>query len=169
METDPDEKDSVILLGCPFMATTKAVINVHEGKLTLKVLDEVVEYKVFESLVYPIGAHDYYSVDILDDIEEEANMRVCYQEVVDEVITEDSGVENGLVEQRGSDKDEPSPKKLELKELPSNLKYAFLDDSQAFPIIIAANLDPSEEQRLLVILRKYKKSCRMDTRRYQRN
>ena len=37
IETDPDEKDSVILLGRPFMATAKAVINVHEGKLTLKV------------------------------------------------------------------------------------------------------------------------------------
>ena len=30
METDPDEKDSMILLGRPFMATAKAVINVHE-------------------------------------------------------------------------------------------------------------------------------------------
>ena len=85
-------------------------------------------------------------------------MRVCYQEVVDEVITEESGVENGLVEQQGSDKDEPSPKKLELKELPSNLKYAFLEDNQAFLVIIAANLDSSEEQRLLVILRKYRKA-----------
>jgi hypothetical protein len=66
------------------------VINVHEGKLTLKVLDEVVEYKVFESLAYPIGAHDCYSVDIMDDIEEEANMRVFYQEVVDELITKDT-------------------------------------------------------------------------------
>ena len=65
IETDPDEKDSVILLGRPFKATAKAVINVHEGKLTLKVLDEVVEYKVFESLACPIGAHDCYSVDIL--------------------------------------------------------------------------------------------------------
>ena len=68
MEVDPDEKDSVILLGFPFMATTKAVINVHEGKLTLKVLDEVVEYNVFESLAYPIRAHDYYSVDIMDGL-----------------------------------------------------------------------------------------------------
>ena len=71
------------------MATATAVINVHKGKLTLKVLDEVVEYKVFESLAYPIRAHDCYSVDIMDDIEEEANMRVCYQEVMDEVITKD--------------------------------------------------------------------------------
>ena len=122
--------------------------------MTLKVLDEVVEYKVFESLACPIGAHDCYSVDILDKIEEEANMRVCYQEVVDEVNTEESEVENGLEEQQGSVKDESSQKKLELKELPSNLKYAFLEDNQAFPVIIAANLDSSEEQRLLVVLKK---------------
>ena len=158
METDPDEKDSVILLGRPFMATAKAVINVHEGKLTLKVLDEVVEYKVFESLACPIGAHDCYSVDILDEIEEEANMRVCYQEVVDEAIDEEGGVETGLDEQQGSVKDEASPKKLELKELPSNLKYAFLEDNQAFPVIIASNLDSSEEQRLLAVLRRYRKA-----------
>jgi hypothetical protein len=54
-----------------------------------------------------------------------------------------------LVEKHMSNKDELPPQKLELKELPSNLKYAFLDDSGNFPVIIAANLDQREEQDCL--------------------
>ena len=35
-------KEHMILLGRPFMATTKMVINVHSGKLTMTVLSETV-------------------------------------------------------------------------------------------------------------------------------
>ena len=36
------KKEHMILLGRPFMATTKMVINVHSGKLTMTVLSETV-------------------------------------------------------------------------------------------------------------------------------
>ena len=43
-----------------------------------------------------------------------------------------------------------------MKELPSHLKYAFLEPEKRKPIIISAPLTESEEQKLLGILRKYK-------------
>ena len=38
-----------ILLGRPFMKTARTIIDVHEGKLSMTVLDEIVDFKVFKS------------------------------------------------------------------------------------------------------------------------
>ncbi|XP_042457800.1 uncharacterized protein LOC122041967 [Zingiber officinale] len=46
----------------------------------------------------------------------------------------------------------------ELKPLPKHLKYAFLGEGQQLPVIIAQNLDPEQEQRLLGILRQHRKA-----------
>ena len=45
-----------------------------------------------------------------------------------------------------------------MKELPSHLKYEFLEPEKRKPVIISAALTEAEEQKLLVILRKYKES-----------
>ena len=45
-----------------------------------------------------------------------------------------------------------------MKELPSHLKYAFLEPEQRKPVIISAELTENEEQRLLQILREYKQA-----------
>ena len=45
-----------------------------------------------------------------------------------------------------------------MKELPSHLKYAFLEPEKAKPVIILDALTKDEEQKLLKILRKYKES-----------
>ena len=45
-----------------------------------------------------------------------------------------------------------------MKELPSHLKYEFLEPEKRKPVIISAALTESEEQKLLEILRKYKEA-----------
>ena len=45
---------------------------------------------------------------------------------------------------------------LELKTLPSTLKYAFLDEEKAKPVIISSKLDMKQEEQLLEVLRKNK-------------
>ena len=47
--------------------------------------------------------------------------------------------------------DEPS---LDLKALPSTLKYAFLDEEKAKPVFISSTLDIKQEEKLLEVLRK---------------
>nr|GFB79809.1 reverse transcriptase domain-containing protein [Tanacetum cinerariifolium] len=49
------------------------------------------------------------------------------------------------------------PPELELKELPSHLEYAFLEDSNKLPIIIAKNLKVDEKEALLNVLKSYKR------------
>ena len=53
---------------------------------------------------------------------------------------------------------ETSAEGLILKELPSHLKYEFLEPEKRKPIIISAALTESEDQKLLEILRKYKEA-----------
>ena len=53
---------------------------------------------------------------------------------------------------------ETSAEGLILKELPSHLKYAFLEPENRKPVIISAALTESEEHKLLEILRKYKEA-----------
>ena len=50
------------------------------------------------------------------------------------------------------------PPKLELKPLPSNLRYAFLGQDSTFPVIINSSLSDVEEEKLLRILREHKKA-----------
>ena len=45
-----------------------------------------------------------------------------------------------------------------MKELPNQLKYDFLEQKRAKPIIISIALTESEKQKLLETLRKYKKA-----------
>ena len=55
--------------------------------------------------------------------------------------------------------DPPPPKGdpvFELKPLPDNLKYAYLDEKKIYPIIISANLSEQEEEKLLETLKKHR-------------
>ena len=51
---------------------------------------------------------------------------------------------------------EERPPKLELKPLPTHLKYAFLREEETFPVIISTSLDLTQEQQLLEILKTHR-------------
>ena len=53
----------------------------------------------------------------------------------------------------------PPPKgdpSFELKPLPANLKYAYLDEKSIYPVIISANLSAEEEEKLLDVLKAHR-------------
>nr|GEW12706.1 reverse transcriptase domain-containing protein [Tanacetum cinerariifolium] len=50
------------------------------------------------------------------------------------------------------------PPELELKELPSHLEYAFLEDSNKLPVIIAKNLKDVEREALINVLKSHKQA-----------
>ena len=55
--------------------------------------------------------------------------------------------------------DPPPPKGdpvFELKPLPHNLKYAYLDENKIYHVIISANLSEQEEERLLKTLKMHR-------------
>ncbi|KAJ8763777.1 hypothetical protein K2173_003559 [Erythroxylum novogranatense] len=50
------------------------------------------------------------------------------------------------------------PPELELKPLPTTLKYAFLESNERLPVIIASTLSHIEEERLMNVLREHKRA-----------
>ncbi|XP_048231217.1 uncharacterized protein LOC125370261 [Ricinus communis] len=79
MENPPvRNKEQIILLGRPFMATTRTVIDMHDGKLTMTVLGETMKFKVFDSLTFsPKSTIDKCSYNYLDSL--------VYQQLYDDV------------------------------------------------------------------------------------
>ena len=57
------------------------------------------------------------------------------------------------------EKEEEVPK-LELKTLPEGWKYAFLRDEQTYPVVISSSLTSDKKDKLLHVLKKYKKRIR---------
>ena len=70
----------------------------------------------------------------------------------------EKSIENSCSREKKATEQETSAKGLILKELPSHLKYAFLEPEGSKPVIISAALNKNEEQQLLRILRKYKEA-----------
>ena len=74
------------------------------------------------------------------------------------LILIENGQEKSCSKEKKATDQETSTEGLILKELPSHLKYAFLEPKKAKPVIILAALTENEEQKLLKILRKYKEA-----------
>src|SRR6185503_18556331 len=55
-----------------------------------------------------------------------------------------------------SEEETPQPPLPELKQLPPSLKYAFLHNNRATPVVISDKLTESETQRLVAVLEKYR-------------
>ncbi|XP_062113339.1 uncharacterized protein LOC133824470 [Humulus lupulus] len=130
LDYEPD-KDVPIILGRPFLAT---------GWTLIDFLDEVEEcsrLSVIESIVA-----------------EKLHKEACKDGVGVRSLEE---LEN-LSEEEESQPPKPSiqePPRLELKPLPSYLKYAYLRDNETLPVIISAMLRAEKESLLLAVLKKY--------------
>ncbi|XP_076935474.1 uncharacterized protein LOC143602146 [Bidens hawaiensis] len=62
LDMEADEKVPIIL-GRPFLRTTKALIDVYDEKITLRVVDENVTYNVARSMKHPSDQDDFSGVD----------------------------------------------------------------------------------------------------------
>ena len=51
----------------PFLYTTRAIIDVYDGTLTLRVGDESCKFNVYQSIKYPYNTDFCIRVDIIDD------------------------------------------------------------------------------------------------------
>ncbi|KAK2441832.1 hypothetical protein QL285_013078 [Trifolium repens] len=117
--------DTPVLLGRPFLATGRALIDVAMGELMLRLEDESVSFKVFE------GMEPYRK-----------EKPKCFQVEASEEVVKD-----------GSSDEAPMPTVPELKELPPNWKYVFLNEDSKDPVIVSSSLTPLEEE---VLLKKFK-------------
>ena len=55
MEDEASCNPTPILLGRPFLKTARAMINVHDGVLTMEFDGEMVKFNLFEAMKHPSG------------------------------------------------------------------------------------------------------------------
>ncbi|GJV23010.1 hypothetical protein Tco_1375705 [Tanacetum coccineum] len=122
LEMDEDELVPIIM-GRPFLATARSIIDVHEEKLSLRVGNETITFNIGKSM-RSRHSRDDYTQEPIEPLEWKAP-------------------ENQL---------KPSitkPPKLELKELPEHLKYAFLQENEQLPVVISSVLSAYKKTKLL--------------------
>ncbi|XP_076955266.1 uncharacterized protein LOC143630043 [Bidens hawaiensis] len=178
-----EDKNIPLILGRPFLATARAIIDVCTGRLTLRVGDEEVTFDIGRSLRHPHDHDDVLYIDtivscvcehIQDTCEEYSLDTQLYVRGVSDLVSGPlfeelvCGVDHELpeclesiedVDRVAEPKVKPSvldPPSIELKELPSHLEYAFLEDGSRLPIIISASLSSEEKVKLLRVLKRQK-------------
>ncbi|XP_074293594.1 uncharacterized protein LOC141620686 [Silene latifolia] len=135
----PEDQQTPIILGRPFLATGDANISVKEGKLTFIVGGNVFEFSLTGAISQPMF-ESVYSIDILEEAIEEAKDKCS-----EEHLEEDYEVLPPILDKVEG----PSPPKVDLKPLPPSLEYAYLDEAHSFPVIINADLTASEKEKNL--------------------
>ncbi|XP_026399352.1 uncharacterized protein LOC113295219, partial [Papaver somniferum] len=151
-----------VILGRPFLATSNAIINCRNGVLKLSFGNMTVELNVFDISQQPVNLDD-------DDVHEVNMIEGLMQDSLTNILSVDpfqACMENfnpdsyddaycsdvlSLLESVPQMDLIPSivePPKLELKTLPSTLKYAFLGSSDTLPVIISSCLDTEQESRM---------------------
>ena len=62
-----EDVDVPLILGRPFMKTTKVIIDVDKGKLKVCVENEEVSFKVFEAMKHPKDTHNCFRIDVIEE------------------------------------------------------------------------------------------------------
>ena len=158
------EEDTQIplLLGRPFLATGATLNDVKKGKLTLRVGNEAVHFNLNKSLTQSdadeencIAVENFSSVSLelnydynIQHSINENEMNLQYLQSVDYELLHSSlknieivlnlnekNTENSCSSENKAFEQETSAEGLILKELPSHLKYAFLEPKKTKPVI----------------------------------
>jgi len=170
----------LILFGRPFLATAGAIIDVKNGKLAFNVGKDTIEFELANLMRSPSIKDSCCMIDIIDHCVKECSLaspthdglEMCliknagtrlegdaqaYEELLDgSPPIEGLGIEE-LVEEEVVPPPREAPK-VELKPLPPNLRCEFLGPNSTYPVIVNANLNERETEKLLNILKKYPKA-----------
>ncbi|CAN6726190.1 unnamed protein product [Malus baccata var. baccata] len=178
-----DESDHApslpILLGRPFMKTTRTKIDVFNGTLTMKFDGEIINFNLSDSMKYPSENHSCFAIDVINSLAQD-HFDKLKDDALELVIARGMDMQNieaTTMHTHGMHEVSLAvppvmvslrwwlplnhchhnlPPTLELKSLPSHLKYVFLGDDETLPVIISCSLTTQEEGKLVRVLKEYK-------------
>ncbi|GJW87145.1 reverse transcriptase domain-containing protein [Tanacetum coccineum] len=171
-----------LILGRSFLRTDRALIDVYEEEITLRVDNEAVTFNLNQTTRYS-SSYDDVSINRIDIIDEDCeeyapellgfsnnnssggNPTPTSEPFTSEFILEE--IEAYLkddsispeIDYAECDPEEDifeEPLELELKDLPSHLEYAYLEENDKLPVIIAKGLKDDEKEALLKVLKSHK-------------
>ncbi|XP_025664955.1 uncharacterized protein [Arachis hypogaea] len=151
LEMPPTEskRTSSILLGRPFLRTSRFKLDAHSGTYSFEIDGRVVSFSLEEAMRHPPENHSIFWCDLIDNIMAEVNYAKLDEKHMIEENSEDPSEEVQVLSQE---------QKLELNPLLPHLKYSYLHEAHKFPVIIARELNPQQEEKLLCVLRKNKRT-----------
>nr|GFB50874.1 reverse transcriptase domain-containing protein [Tanacetum cinerariifolium] len=127
-----------------FLKIGRALIDVHNGELTLRIKNEAITYNLDQTSRY-LANYDQMTLNKIDVTDE------AYEEYFQEVL----GFSNVTVNGSPTPSDDPI---VELKDLPPHLKYAYLEGDNKLPVIIAKELGEEEKTALIKVLKFHKRA-----------
>ncbi|KAL0408280.1 UNVERIFIED_CONTAM: hypothetical protein Sradi_1762400 [Sesamum radiatum] len=180
-----EDANTPLILGRPFLATGKALIDVQKGQLTLRINDEEVTFNVFKAIKHPqVVDHEAFSIDCIEMLQKDCmNLSNDLDPITDCIVNSDKFELQGRTEEHrqalchlDAEREEISsrprrylplggppiselkssiekPTPLELKPLPSHLKYVFIGEDETLPVIISSYLTGLQEEKLKRVLR----------------
>jgi hypothetical protein len=166
-------KTCPIIFGRPFLNTCSAVIDCKKEKVVTKFDRESYEFNfsMFAKTPYenelpnenfqveqlpsialaPNNALQQFMEDHESDIFREER-----EEIDDILLRQPALIKHNLpVEDLGTTLPPKEDPIFDLKPLPNDLKYAYIDDKKKYPVIISSKLSGKEEEMLLEILMKH--------------
>nr|GEV12160.1 reverse transcriptase domain-containing protein [Tanacetum cinerariifolium] len=174
-----------LILGRSFLRTGRALIDVYREEITLQ---EILGFSSNSSGGNPTSTFEHILSDsshsltpfegsdfILEEIDaylkdESISLEINHADydpegdicLIEKLLNDDPfqlppmDLKQGEVVKAKSLIEEPS--KLELKELPSHLEYAYLEGEDKLPVMISKDLKVDEKEALLKVLKSYKKA-----------
>ncbi|XP_038975772.1 uncharacterized protein LOC120106796 [Phoenix dactylifera] len=147
LDMENGDQTASILLGRPFLKTSKTKIDVHSGTLTMEFDGEIIKFNIYDAMKYPGDDNPIYSIDV--EIVATLNIFPKLQQ---------SGNVSYIALPVSNERPLPSILQApipDLKPLPSHLKYVFLGDRGTLPVIISNKLSAPQEEKLVQILKEY--------------
>ncbi|XP_075103703.1 uncharacterized protein LOC142178272 [Nicotiana tabacum] len=165
MKECPDE---LIILGGPFLATGKAIIDVHQGQLILRFDEERIIFDMQKILRFSGDKtpSSCFSIDMLNYLTDEFKDDQLILDSMERCLAKSGTTQNDdpiirreaeILEKDFEDEVQPEQvqPKIELKVLPSYLKYVYLE-KELFPVIISSSLTAGQEEKLIKVLKAHK-------------
>ncbi|CAM8913043.1 unnamed protein product [Rhodiola kirilowii] len=182
MENGGPTDHAPILLGRPFLKTSKMKIDCGSGMLSMEVEGEVFIFDIFRAMKHPMEFEEVHALDALDDLVQEVRPEPradpleailngaegsyeltedLHETVAHLTISEPLTPEYEVNEVKLFKSNTFLPSvmqapKIELKPLPGHLKYTFLGDNNTLPVIIKSGLEAGQERSLTKVLKQHK-------------
>nr|GEZ28867.1 reverse transcriptase domain-containing protein [Tanacetum cinerariifolium] len=168
-----------LILRRSFHKTERALIDMFEGELTLRVGKKAITFNLDQTSRYSANYKDMMAnrIDVIDMACEEYSQEVFgFSDVIasgnptpyyDLIVSITSPTLTPFI---NSDfllkevdaflalEDDPTSLEVELKDLPPHLEYAFLEGDKKFPVIIAKGLSVEEKTALIKVLKSHKRA-----------
>ncbi|GJV01272.1 reverse transcriptase domain-containing protein [Tanacetum coccineum] len=141
-----------LILERSFLKTGRALINVYEGELTLRVGKEVITFNLDQTSRYSSNYDDNLvnRIDVIDmACEEYSQVVLGFSDVIAKLKVCEAKNDKSSIDE---------PPEVELKDLPPHLEYAFLEGDDKLPVIIAKDLSVEEKAALIKVLKSHKRA-----------